>query len=210
MERNIITLSVNVFYICNMFYISGKFPCGIDRNIRIISIHFHPQRRCCIGHQYPDGPKPDNSELPAHDLIARKCFFLLLRKLLQLLILSLRAYPVMPSDDIPGCQEQPCQHHLFYSVGICSRSIKNGDPLLRTFSQRNIVDPCPGPSDYTYTFRKFHVVHRGTPHQHRVRIRDIICLSIIAVKILQSNLRDGIQTMILIHSPTCSPLQIFS
>ena len=210
MNRNIITFPVDIIYIRNVFDVSGKVPCGIHRNIGIVSVHFHAQRRCCIGHQDPDGTKSDHSKFLSHNLIARKCLLLLLRKLRQLLILTFRAYPVKAADNVSGCQKHPCQHQLLDSVGIGARSIENSDSLLGTFPKGNVVDTCSGSSDHTYTFRKFHVVHCCTPHQHRVRIRDIIRPGIIAVKILQSNLRDGIQTMILIHSFNCSPLRIFS
>ena len=77
-----------------------------------------------IGHLDTDGSKADDSKLLSLDLMAGKLLFLLLGKLCNLLILTLGLYPVHPSDDITGGQEQPGQNQLLYTVGISSWGVE--------------------------------------------------------------------------------------
>ena len=209
MDGNIITLFVNIIYIGNVLHISGKLPCGLYRNIRIISIHFHTKSCCCVCHQNTDCSQTDHTQLFAKKLRSCKPLLLFLSHFLQIFVLSLGPYPVHTSYDISGCQQHTCDHQLFYTIRIGSRCIKYSDSLLRAFSKRNIIDACSCSSDHAELIGEFHIMHHRTSYKDCVCILHLVCLCIIPVKFFKSYLCNIIQAMILIH-PTRSPLQISS
>ena len=209
MNRNIIALFINIVYIHDMFHVAGQLPRRVYRNIRIVSIYLHSQRRSRVCHQDTDGSQADHAQLLAFDLIAGKLFLLLFSQLLQIFVLALGLYPANSSDNIAGSQQKPCQHQFFHSIGVCSRCIEDRDPLLRTFFQRNVVYSGSCSADHAEFLRQFHIVHHRAADQYGVRIRHIVCLRIVSVKFFQSDLRDRIQAMILKHNQLFSSSNFF-
>ena len=209
MNGDVVTLKINLVNIGSVVYISGKLPCCFYRNKRVITVYFHAKGNSCICYQNTDGSKTDDTQFLSFDLTARKLFLLLLGKLLNLFVLTLRLYPVNTSYNISGCQQKSRDHQLFYTICIGTRCIEDCNTLLRAFSKRNIIYSCSCSSDHAELLRQVHVMHDSTSYQHCIRILNFICFCIISVKILQSDLCNRIQAMILIH-PTRSPLQISS
>ena len=132
MKGNIITLFENIFHIGDMFDLSGKLPCGIYRNIWIISVYFHTKINRSVGNHCSDGSQTDDTEFLSFDLAAGKLFFLFFCQFSNIFVIFFLFYPFHTAYDITGCKEHAGDYHFFDTVCVGSRCIEYDDTLLCT------------------------------------------------------------------------------
>ena len=182
MNRDVIALPVDLIHFIDMVNLSGKVPCSVDRNIRIVSVDIHSKMDGGICHLYADRSQPDNAKLFALQLTSRKLFLFFFRRRSHIRISVLALRPVRSADDITGCQQHPCKYQLLYAIGIRPRRIEYDNSMLCTFIQRNIVDSCSRAGDGTEPFRQLQLMHFCTSHEHGIRIRKCLRLFIDIIK----------------------------
>ena len=212
MDRDEITVLINIFDIENMGDLAAQVPCGIYRNIRIISVYIHAQADGRVGYDNTDRAEAYDSELFTLQLSPREFLLLLLRGLGDILIAAVVANPVDAAHDISCCEKHAGKDELFYAVCVGAGRIEYNDALLSAFLQRNVVDTCAGSCDRIERIGKFHVVQRGTSDQKSVCFRGIADLLVFVGEILKSDRGNAVQACKFIShfiSP-CVPLQIFS
>ena len=175
MNRDIITFFIKFIYAFGMMNASGKSPCGIYRNIRIISVNIHSEISCRICNKNTDCAKSDYSELLALDFTSRKSFLSFFGVFCDISIFFILLNPVNTSDDITGCKKKTCNHKFLYPVRICSRCIKYDDSLFCTFFQRDIIYAGSCTADCLQAFVKFHFMHCRTSYQNGVCSLCIAC-----------------------------------
>ena len=198
-DRNVITLPVNILHILDMADCPGQIPRGVHGDVGVIPVNFHSKRDRRVCYQLADGAKTDDPQLLSADLTAGKLFFLLFRQLLDLRIVFFFPDPGNAADDISRCQKHSGDHQFLDAVGVGSRRVEYNDSPLRTFFQRNIIDSGACPCNRIQIFRKLHLMHRCTAHQDCLRFFKLLCFLILIAEISQPNLRNGIQAIILIH-----------
>ena len=178
MNRDEITLFINIFYCQHMFYFCRNIPCCIDRQIRIITKHIHAQCYRRIGNLHTDGSKSDDTKFFPFDFSSCKCFFCFFSSFCNSCIFFVLFYPVDTACDITTCKKHTGNHQLFYTVCICTWCIEYDDSLLCAFIQRDIVDTCTCTGYGQQWFGKFHIMHSCTAHQCNFCRIEIICFLI--------------------------------
>ena len=188
-----------------MMNISGKLPCRIYGYVRVISIYFHSQMCRCIRHQNSDRSQTDHSYFFSFQLRSCKSFLLLFCDFCDISVFFVLLHPVDTSDNVTGCQKHSCNYEFFHTICIGSGCIEYYDPFLRTTIQRNIVHTCTCSCHNFQVLRQFHLMHRCTSDQNCVCRLCSLCFLIVLCKFIESNLRDWIQAMILIHTTHFPP-----
>ena len=144
MYGDVITFFVDLCDILHMFYATGKIPCSIYGNVRIITKYFHSKMCCGICYLDTDRTKSDHAEFLTGKLGSREVLFLLLSKLCDIRVSFLGKYPFHTAPDVTGCKKHSRNHKFFYAICICARCIEYNDSLFCAFVKRNIVDSGSG------------------------------------------------------------------
>ena len=132
MQGDVITLFENIFYVSNMFDLSGKLPCSVYGYIWIVSVYFHAKINSGIGYHGSDGSQTDDTEFLSFDLAAGKLFFLFLCQFSDIFVIFFLFYPFYTAYDITGSKEHTGDHHFFDTVCIGSRCVEYDDTLFCT------------------------------------------------------------------------------
>ena len=199
MNGNVIALAVDLIKGFAVFDGSGKIPCSVNGNIRIIAVNLHSQMSSRIGNHGSNGSQADDSKLFAADLAACKLLFLLLRKLINVFLVLLTGYPLNAAHNVAGGKEHSCNYQLLYTVGIGPRGVKNNDSLFRAGINRNIIYTGAGAGNSLYRIAKLHIMHLGASYKNSIRFIDIFCFCVILTEHVQASFGNGIQAVILKH-----------
>ena len=192
MDRDDITLCIDILHIQHMLHITAQIPCSVYRYIGIEAIHLHAEMLCHIGNLYADGAKSDDTQLLSLDLRTGKILLCLLCRLGNILVVLVLFYPLDTADNVAGCEKHTGDHKLLDAVCIGSRRIKYNNSLLSTFVKRNIVHACTRSRDREKLIRQLHIVHGGASHKNTVRFVDIVCLNILSAEFLKAYSGDWI------------------
>ena len=199
MNGDVIALAVDLIQALAVLDGSGKIPCRINGDIRIISINFHSKSRSSVCYHCPDGSQTDNSQLFTHDLASCELFLLFLSKLADIFLIFFFGNPFNTTYDITGCQEHSCQNQFLYAIGIGTWCVEYNNSLFCTVHNRDVIDTCTCTGNGFHSFRKFHIVHFRTSYQDCICFVQCFCFLIILSKKIQAFCSNRIQAMILIH-----------
>ena len=199
MNSNIITLAVNLVQTLTVLDRTGKIPCCIDGNIRVISVNFHSKSSCCICNHTSNSAKTNDTKLFAHDLTACKLFLLLLSKLVDVFLVFLSLHPLDTPYNITGSKKHSGKDQLLHTVCVGTRSVEYNHTLFCTFLYRNIVYTGTGTGNHSHALRQLHIMHFGTSYENCLAIIDGIRIFISLIKNVQTFLGNRIQAMILKH-----------
>ena len=183
----------------HMLHVTAQIPCRVYGYIRIVSVHFHAQMLCHVGHPDADRAQAHDTQLLAFDLRTGEILLRLLGVPAYILIILVLFDPLDAAHHVAGSQQHPGDHKLLNAVGIGARRVEDDDSLLGAFVQRNVVHAGPCPGDRQQVLRQLHVMHCGTPDQNTVGFFHFICLLVPVRKFLQTDSRNGIQAMIFKH-----------
>ena len=192
MDRDIIASTVNIIHIFDVLYAFGKFPCRINRNVRIITIYIHTQTFCHVCHLDTDCTKSDDTKLFAHQFASCKFLLFFFCLFCDIFASGFGFCPFHTADDITGSQQHACDHQLFYAVCIGSRCVKYNDTFFCTFIQRNVVDTGTGTCNCIQTIRQFQIMHGSTSYQHCVCIFHFFCFFVTFCELIQSYRSDRV------------------
>ena len=198
-NSDIIAPVIDLIQVEDMRDLSVEVPGCVYRYIGIVAKNFHAQFYRHIGHAYADRAKTDDSQSLARELGTGKFLFLFLGSLRNVLVVPVRADPVNAFYDVAGCEQHSSKDHLLHAVGICSGCVKNNNTLSGTAVHRNIVDTCAGSCDRKQLRREVHVVHRSTPYQDSLRLREVLSPLILRCERLQALFRNVVETCIFEH-----------
>ena len=176
----------------DVFDFSGKFPCRVDRNIRIVSIYIHSQINSCVGNHSSDCSQTDDTQFLSFDFTSGKLFFLFFCQFSDIFIFFLLFNPFDTAHDITGSQKHSGNNHFFHTVSVGTRCIEYNNTLLCTFFKRDIINSGTGSCHCFYICRQFHVMHSCTSHQNGISLCQIIGLYIIVGQTVKTNLGNRI------------------
>ena len=199
MDSDVITLAVDLIQGFAVFDGSGKIPCSINGDKRVISVYFHSQMCGRVCYHGTNGTKSDDTKFLATDLASCKLFLLFFSKFVNVFFIFFMCYPFNTANDITRSKKHTCKNKFFYTVCVGTRCIEYYDTLFCAFVYRNIVDTCTCTSDNFYIFRKFHFVHFGTSNKNGVCVIQFLCLFVIFSKQAETCLGNRIEAFILEH-----------
>ena len=185
MDRDEITLTIDLLHRVDVLHISGKVPRGVYRDEGIVSVHFHSHMGGSVGHLHADGSQTDHAQLLSGDLCSGVCLLLLLGHLGDVRLAAVLLDPLDAAHDISRCEQHSREHQLLDAVGVGAGCVEHDDTLLGAFVQRDIVDACTGPRHSCQTLRQLQIMHGRAAHQHSVRLSEIIHLFVIGGKHIQ-------------------------
>ena len=149
-----------------MPYISGKHPCRIDRDKRVVSVDLHTEGCSRIGHLRTDRSQSDDAQFLSLDLASGKCLLGLFHGFSDIFVFFIILYPVDPTYHVTGGQHQSGNYQFLYAVGIGPWCVKYHDSFVCTRIQRNVVDSGARAGYSQQVIRKLHLMHGGASDQH--------------------------------------------
>ena len=182
MDSDVVALAVDLIQGFAVFDGSGKVPCCIDGDERVISVNFHSQMCCRVCNHGSDRTKTDDTKLLTADLTSCKLFFLFLSQFVDVFFVFFVCYPLNTTNDITGSKEHSCKDKLLNTICVCTWCVEYYDTFFCAYINRDVVDTCTCTSDDFDIFRKFHVMHLGTSYQDCIGIVHFFCLFVIISK----------------------------
>ena len=199
MNGDVIALAVDLIQRFAVFDGSGKIPCRINGNKRIVSINFHTKMCCRVCNHGTDRTKANDTKLFTADLTSCKLLFLLFCQFVDVFFVFFMCYPLDTTNDITGSKKHTCKDKFFDTICICSRCIKYNNTFFCTHVNRNVVDTCTCTCDNFDILREFHVMHFCTSYQNRIGIVQVFCLFVFFTKQAETCLGNWIEAFILEH-----------
>ena len=147
MNRDIIAVLINIFYIHGMDDAAIQAPSRFNRDIRVVTHNVHTQMHGGIGYHSADGAQTDDAQGLARQLRAGKSALALFDQLGNARLAIQGLGPLDTAHHVTGGEEQAGQHQFLYGVGIGTGSVEDNDTFLGAIVHRDVVNTGAGTGD---------------------------------------------------------------
>ena len=200
MNRDEITVLIDLCYILYVMNISGQIPCCAKAQVRIRTIYFHTEMNCCVSNQLSDSSETDNTKLLTREFGTTKLLLRLLHVLGDIRICCVIPGPFHTTYDITAGNEHSCEDHFFYTIRISSGSVEYNNTLVSILVEGNIVNTRTCTCN-TYSLRiQLDLMHLRRTNNDCICIVYVFRLAVIRCKAIQTRLAKRVQAMIFEHS----------
>ena len=171
---HVITRLVNLLGVRHVNDGGRQAPCGTDRQIGVVAVHLHAQRKRGVCHERTDGTQADHAQLLALDFRTGELTLALFHELANALLTLQGGCPLNALHHLAGGKEQPCQHQLLDGVCVGTGSIEYHDSLLAASVNGNVVHAGTRTGDCEQRFGHGKVVHCGRADHHAARALQLL------------------------------------